>query len=394
MVRYLIVAHLTAESPELRRHVENIVQQDASAEFTLLTPATPASYWRAWDEMEAHADAERRATGARASLGAAGANVTRTSIGAREPLAAIEDELREHADYNEIIICTFPAGVSRWLKLDLVTQCRRHHPGLPVRHVIAETAAEPGAARLATPTMAATSRHRDGGDGPRDAPAPAGGLPFESRPGPSVIGGGVPAATTNEAALGSAAFLTESDIGSLPFPDVRRGDLPEAFREFWDQLDERNGVANIFRTLGHNPHLLHAYVQMLSAIWQHCGIEPQLRELVVLRLAQIRRGQYLWHEHVRIARSLNIPDAKVAALEHWQSSEHVRFTERERTVLRYVDARCHDINTPAAEELLRELTLSALVGLNLLLGFYEMSDAIAQTMRIEPEEPFVGWALY
>ena len=64
MARYLIVAHLTAGSPELRRHVATVRKTDPTAEFTLLLPATPASYWRAWDELEAHANAERRADAA------------------------------------------------------------------------------------------------------------------------------------------------------------------------------------------------------------------------------------------------------------------------------------------------------------------------------------------
>ncbi len=64
--------------------------------------------------------------------------VTRASIGDTSPIMAIDDELREHpANYDAIIICTFPVGVSRWLKLDLPTQAQQAFK-LPVVHVVAQ----------------------------------------------------------------------------------------------------------------------------------------------------------------------------------------------------------------------------------------------------------------
>ena len=43
MGRYLLVAHQTADSPELRGRVLELVRQDPAAEFVLLVPATPIS---------------------------------------------------------------------------------------------------------------------------------------------------------------------------------------------------------------------------------------------------------------------------------------------------------------------------------------------------------------
>ena len=45
--------------------------------------------------------------------------------------------------YDEIIISTLPLGVSRWLKLDLVSKTRAL--GLPVTHVQAKEKVEAGA---------------------------------------------------------------------------------------------------------------------------------------------------------------------------------------------------------------------------------------------------------
>jgi hypothetical protein len=64
---------------------------------------------------------------------AAGSEVT-GSIGDPEPLMAIQDAVNL-GNYDEIIISTLPLGISRWLKLDLVSKARGL--GLPVTHVAA-----------------------------------------------------------------------------------------------------------------------------------------------------------------------------------------------------------------------------------------------------------------
>jgi GABA permease len=69
---------------------------------------------------------------------AAGSQVT-GSLGDSEPLMAIQDAVNL-GSYDEIIISTLPLGVSRWLKLDLVSKTRAL--GLPVTHVQAASKVE------------------------------------------------------------------------------------------------------------------------------------------------------------------------------------------------------------------------------------------------------------
>lgn len=134
MARYLVVSHLTAGSPEFTKKIRNLVQSDPQAEFTLLVPTSPPGHRLVWNDAEAMRAARYRADAAGELMRECGANVTRTAVGARDPLSAIDDEIREHPPYDEIIICTLPAGISRWLKLDLVSRARQH-TRLPVTHV-------------------------------------------------------------------------------------------------------------------------------------------------------------------------------------------------------------------------------------------------------------------
>lgn len=142
MGRYLIVAHQTASSPELIERAQQISGDDASAEFVLLVPATQPQHRLTWAEGEARSIAAREADAARTALAAAGITVSRTEIGDASPLMAIDDEIRDHAgDYDTIVVCTFPPGISRWLKLDIPHQVERY--GLPVIHVVASRSRVP-----------------------------------------------------------------------------------------------------------------------------------------------------------------------------------------------------------------------------------------------------------
>jgi hypothetical protein len=112
-----------------------IVRDDPAAEFTLLVPATPVQHLLTWWEGERYATARENAERASRALEAAGVRIVGAVVGDASPIQAISDELARRAGYyGAIIICTFPAALSRWLRLDLVSQARRSY-NLPVIHV-------------------------------------------------------------------------------------------------------------------------------------------------------------------------------------------------------------------------------------------------------------------
>jgi hypothetical protein len=137
MARYLIVAHQTAASAELLRHIGEVARTDPDAQFVLLVPATPTSHLLTWEEGAARDLAARRAQEAAARLRQAGHTVAGWKVGSHSPLEAVGDELRANPDYDRIILSTFPPGLSRWLKGDLPNQLRRRYR-LPVDHVTAQ----------------------------------------------------------------------------------------------------------------------------------------------------------------------------------------------------------------------------------------------------------------
>jgi hypothetical protein len=138
MMRYLVVAHQTAASPELLSKLRELATGEPEAEFVVLVPATPIPHLLAWVEGEAVEVAQRSAELAKARMGEMGIAVSRTAVGDGSPLVAIEDQLRENpVRFDAIIVSTLPLGISKWLGLDLPHRVERKF-GIPVIHVVSQ----------------------------------------------------------------------------------------------------------------------------------------------------------------------------------------------------------------------------------------------------------------
>ena len=135
----LVVAHQTAATSGLLDAVRERAQR-SPARFHLVVPQQAHGMHKVVDPQDAGADeAQRVLDGALPKLSeAAGGEVT-GSIGDADPLMAIQDAVNL-GNYDEIIISTLPLGISRWLKLDLISKARGL--GLPVTHVQAPTKVE------------------------------------------------------------------------------------------------------------------------------------------------------------------------------------------------------------------------------------------------------------
>ena len=359
-MRYLIVAHLTADSPELRSWLQSARAKDTALSCVLLAPTAPPTYWKAWDVLEDLRAAEARAERARRLLDEAGIAVDRVVIGAREPMTAIEDELRKDPNFDAIVIATLPPGLSRWLRLDLIHQCSRR-TGMKVVAIVAKAAAPSPDRDSAHP---ANERTRSG------LTESAG----RSAGQPDAVG------TTTLVAPERAPRGESARAADLPAPDQAMDIAP----------------TRLARTLAHTPKVAEGYWALHSQLECYSAIEPELAELVALRVACRQHFTELWQEHVRIARALGTPDVRIAALEHWAASEHVRFDDRERAVLAYVDAVCQEggavVETRELVE--RYLDESQVIALTLLIGFYRMSGSFAHGLSLGTDEPFVGWSLF
>lgn len=152
MARYLLVAHQTAQSEELRETAIELAREDPAAEFVLIVPATPVVNLLVWERGETHDVALRHAEAARQGLEEQGLRVVDARPVDPDPMAAIEDELHAGGRFAAIVVSTLPPGKSRWLGMDVISRVRRNCPRHRVIHVAVAKApaASPAPARELT----------------------------------------------------------------------------------------------------------------------------------------------------------------------------------------------------------------------------------------------------
>ena len=134
MHRYLVVANQTLGGEHLAAEVRRRLAV-GPCRFHILVPATQPRDHSVWTEGEARTLAQERLDHALTRFRELGAEAD-GEVGDERPLDAVRDAVPGR-EFDEVILSTLPAGVSRWLGQDLVHRVERAL-NLPVTHIIAE----------------------------------------------------------------------------------------------------------------------------------------------------------------------------------------------------------------------------------------------------------------
>ncbi len=125
--RALVIANRTADSDQLLAALERRARSGQVA-FSLLVPCGPSGR----DEARARLDS------AVARMRGAGLEVDGSLGRDSDPIVAAHEAWEPNA-MDEIIVCTLPTGVSKWLQLDLPHRIAKLTDA-PVTHVVASEA--------------------------------------------------------------------------------------------------------------------------------------------------------------------------------------------------------------------------------------------------------------
>jgi hypothetical protein len=126
MSRYLIVANRTLGGHHLIERIRRAVA-DGPSEFHVVVPVPDFSH-------EADEAAQRRLSAQLDRLASLGAAATGQVVHADPYDATVAAFEQRGAD--ELVVCTLPPGLSRWLGTDLVGRLRRV-VGIPITHIVA-----------------------------------------------------------------------------------------------------------------------------------------------------------------------------------------------------------------------------------------------------------------
>lgn len=115
-------------------------------------------------------------------------------------------------------------------------------------------------------------------------------------------------------------------------PLVAIEDLTPEQRDRYDNAP--GGKLNLSRVLGHavtmQPGISLAVQGMMSGI----ELPPLERQICVLAVLHLDRGEYEWAQHMQVSKTMGIPDEKVAAIANDRFGDPI-FNDREKALLAF-----------------------------------------------------------
>ncbi len=164
----------------------------------------------------------------------------------------------------------------------------------------------------------------------------------------------------------------------------------EELRELYDRLSKNMpgiGVLNIFKVMAYNPRILRDWLRLATPLLTGgLTLPPRLREIAILRVAQVAGSEYEFAHHIRIAQQAGLSEEEIASLQNYDEAEH--FSDLDRAIVRYTDAAAK--LTPEAPDLARDLKrwLSdrELLELSFCIGHWGMLARVLVPLAVPVDE--------
>ena len=164
-------------------------------------------------------------------------------------------------------------------------------------------------------------------------------------------------------------------------------DASSALRAVMHRLAARGREPSpLYRTLGRAPEVLRGWSELADALRFGTSIDGGLRELVILRLAQLNQAPYAWAYHRRPALAGGVSEEQVMSLSRWRIS--TAYDASTRAVLDYAESVAGD---GVAEDVYQAMAAGRsgqeIVELTVLASFYCGVCRALQALAIELDEP-------
>jgi 4-carboxymuconolactone decarboxylase len=176
----------------------------------------------------------------------------------------------------------------------------------------------------------------------------------------------------------------------VPLIDPHASDGP--VRDLLARVESAVGsVTNLHRTLGHAPALMGAWTEFSDRVRYAPGVGRALRELAILRTAQLAGAQYVWKSHLGAAARAGLDASRVEALRDWAGS--TVFSATERAVLALVDDAVdfRRLDDPAWTAASTVFGPERTVELIVTVGWYTCVATVTKALAVPPEASHAGY---
>ncbi|MFH1381510.1 MAG: carboxymuconolactone decarboxylase family protein [Chloroflexota bacterium] len=165
---------------------------------------------------------------------------------------------------------------------------------------------------------------------------------------------------------------------------IEKNGAPPEVAEIFGKM-EANGapVMNLWKMAAHIPATLPHFIRMGNAILTKTRLDPKLREMVILRTADIMDCEYEHRAHIVLAKELGVTSEKIEAIKDWKSS--TAFSKAERAVLRFADevVKKGRVGDATFGRLAKYLDAGMMVEVAQVAGFYGMIARLLLAFEVD-----------
>lgn len=177
-----------------------------------------------------------------------------------------------------------------------------------------------------------------------------------------------------------------SRLPGLPEP------LDPVTAELFDETIERgSGILNLHRVSCHAPQMQRAKRQMTMVLRNDCESSRLIREMVILRTANIINCAYELNQHEFMAKRAGLSDAQIAALADWRKKADL-FDAPQQAMLAYLDQLLQNkghVDDETFGTLAKHFSPREIVECTQLATAYLGTGLFIKAMRIEMDPPDV-----
>jgi len=165
-------------------------------------------------------------------------------------------------------------------------------------------------------------------------------------------------------------------------PRVPLADFEPALKK---RLEELWGAPpNLYKQLANHPKVIAAWNEFARTLRHDSRTPRALRELMILRGAQLMRSEYEWAQHLPMARKAGVSEAQIKDLPAWKSSGS--FSPKEKAALALGEAVTQGYVTDEVyAEAMRHFDHHDYVELALVAAFYAMVGRMLDAMGVQLE---------
>lgn len=158
-------------------------------------------------------------------------------------------------------------------------------------------------------------------------------------------------------------------------------------RELFQKLEDNGAcVFNAFRVIANSPYILPGFMHLTNVLFKQVELPTKLRELTILRVATLSQSEYEWVQHVPVAQQMGVSQEQIDAIPTWEQSSC--FSDKERSVLRYIDEVAQDIKVKdeTFNALRSYLSEREVVELTFVIGCWGMLARVLVALEVDLDE--------